>query len=219
MPAPDLTLDLAGVALTRSDLSRMTRRQGGRTPYGHQSGYLQQGIGYWVGTVGFERLSRGAHPKRGIKGIASLEAFIAEIQDGARSFRVPMPRQASPLVEVYDAAAPATSFDLEDAGTLRTQAGGVIAAPTIGAKTAAIRIQPGTRLTVDHELFVAKHSAGEQVITTSKPVTIPDFPTATGKEVELASPYAVGRVPVGADITMQRSGSWGGPWQIAWEEA
>ena len=217
--APDLTIDMSLVALTRSDIRRVVRRVGGRSPYGHQQGFLGQGVGYWAGTVGFNRLSGGG--SRGLNGIALLEAVIADLQDGQKSFRVPMQRQGSRLITLHDDAAPATVVKHKhgDIGLLQTGTGGVIDKPTVNSKTVRVTIIPGTRLTVGHRLYLAAPAAGAQVITGAVPVTIPDWPTASGATVHIEDPYAVGRVPQAVDITMMRIGSWGGPWQIDWEEA
>ena len=225
---PNLTLDLSAVALIRSDIRRIVRRAGGRSPYGHSSGNLKQGVGYWAGTVEFERLSKWdkgtyidttVNPPKvvtrrgGIRGISSLEAALAELQDGSKTFRVPMPNQSWPLFSVR--IPPSTEFVNGDPGTLTTGSGGVVVSST----GAGVKVMPGTRMTVDRELYVAVYSEGEQTITSATPVTIPKWPTVSGKTVDIKSPYVIGRVRIGVDITMYRSGSWGGPWTIEWEEA
>ena len=219
MTDADITFDRSNVLLVRSDIQWFRRRSGGRTPYGHPSGILTQGVGFWHGTFEFARQSK--HGSKGIKGIADLEAFLAEIQDGTATFRVPMSRQSAPLISLVENADPskAVTYKHGELGTLRTAAGGRIAIPTVNSKTVRVSILPGTRLVVDHQLYLAKQSAGTQVITTAAPQTIPDWPTDSGNEVEIESPYAVGRVLTDFDITMSRVGSFGGPWSVRWEQA
>ena len=217
MTAPDLTLDLSGLFLIRSDLVRMSKRYGGRTPYGHSGGILTVGADYWTGTVEFERQSRGGHPA----GIAQIEAAIAELQDSSKTFRVPMPKQGRPLVVCVDSANNALTLEqVEQVGALRIAAGGALEVPVVGGRSVKIDILPGTRLTVDHDLYMATHSGGMQTVTAAAPKTVPEWPAAAaGKTVDVASPYAVGRIAADGAVPMQRAGSWGGPWRIAWEQA
>ena len=215
--APDLTLDLSSVLLVRSDIERFERRAGGRTAYGHQSGNLRQGVGYWYGIFEFARQSR-ITPSKGIKGILQLEAAIAEIQSGSVTFRVPMQKQIAPVVRLLEGATE-VPYKHGDIGDLDVGSGGIIDQPTVNTKTVDVRIVPGTRLTVNHRLYQATARAGEQTITTAAPVTTPEWDAKDGDTVTIETPYAVGRIPVDADIVMPRTGSYGGPWAIQWEEA
>ena len=226
MAAPaTITIPLDRVRLTRSDLIRMPPvRYGGRGPYGHPQGVLRSGVGYWSGTVEFERQTLTKHPNKGIGGIAAFEAILAEIAEAGATFQVPMqnPRHGQSergLVSYLNQADAGESFTAAEVGAVVTGAGGVIVAPAVGAATVDIMIAPGTRLTVNHELFMSRISAGTQNITAAKPDTIPEFPSATGQAVELEQPYAVGRAALNRNITMTRRGSWGGGWTIQWEEA
>ena len=238
MPAPDLTLDLSGVALVRSDIQWNRPRTGGRTAYGHNAGVLTQGVGYWTGMVVFERLARrDEHIESragGIRGIAALEGFIAEIQESGRTFTVPMPPQGPPLVRYENAADASEAFSADQIGAITVATGdsGVITVPDIGAKKVKIVLLPGTRITVGEKLHVIAYADGTPKTVAGDtpqvvPTTVPEWPIVTtgtdhayaGMDVEIDAPFAVGRVPVDQSVTLQRAGTWGGPWQIPWEEA
>ena len=102
----------------------------GAAPTDINQGIDLQGAGYWAGVVEFERLSRGKHPQRGSKGIAALEALIAELTETGKSFRVPMPSQSDPVVVFEAESTPGTFATPAQAGSLATVVGGKLGKPS-----------------------------------------------------------------------------------------
>ena len=237
-----LELDWTGndraVDLVRSDLTWNRATQGGRGPYGHARGIMEQGVGYWSGTVEFERMSRGGfalpdpnEPGNGVKTgerlvqIAKFEAFLAAIAGGVETFKVPMPRQA---IDVAPVSGPesdefglvASSLAIPPVAKIRTAAmDGAVRVH--GFSAIKIRIRPGTRLTVNGQLFMAKFDAMRAVqnIVDAAPKTVPDWKVPNDTEVHIENPYCEGRAMPSASVSMMRRGSWAGPWTIAWEQA
>lgn len=220
--AHELELPLGNARLTRSDLTRVGPvRYGGRGPVGHPRGTYATGVGYWTGVVEFERQSTPKHPAYGIGGIAAFEAAVAEIAESGSTFKVPMTRKgqwAQGLATFVNRADASDVRTLAEAGTLMTGAGGIVVAPTVGAVTIDVRIVPGTRLTLDNALYMARPGAGVQTITATKPDTIPAWPEDSGETVEIDFPWAVGRAALNAAMPLMRYGYWGGGWRIEWEE-
>ena len=199
-----LTFDLTAFSLTRSDLKRMEITHGGRGGYGHDHGVLRQGTGYWTGTLAFERRSRG-----NVAAVAKMEAMLAEIAGGVKTFWVPMSPQGPPLVS-YSAA-------VEGDITAPT-ADGALYAEDAAKNPVTIILLPGTRIRVGNRLFMTKFS-GPQTVTATPPETIPEWDVAASAVAVLDAPTVAGRMRPPDSASMTRMGSWRGPWTIEWEEA
>ena len=214
MAAPaQLEIDLNSVILIRSDVQRFVERVGGYDKQGNKMGVLKRGGEFWMGEFTFSRMNaRQTTGKRGVQGSAYLDSVLLQIQDSTTTFKVPMPRQdKGVLVQVFDStntkiATPTTGYTVQSDCRITH------------SLNHRIMLLPGARFTVNNELFVCKATAGIQTISTTRPDTIPEFPTSLAgqTDVELVEPFAVGFVDPESTLTSTRSGSWAGPNTIKW---
>ena len=198
---------------------RVDHSVGGRgETYGHYQGVMRRGIGYWAGVVEFHRLY--LKPEN-YPGIGYIRAAIAELSAHDRTFAVPMDTQYDKgLVRFVSRSTGAEINHSQAVGSMRTAAGnqfGLLA--DADGNAVDIVLLPGAYFTIDHALYQATATAGEQTVTAAAVQCIPDFPDGTGTAIELDEPYAVGRIPIGQSVRPQEQGHISGGWVLPWVQA
>ena len=200
---------------------RVEHSVGGRGEnYGHYHGVIKRGIGYWAGIAEFHRLFVKSE---NYPGIGYIRAAIAELSAHDRTFKVPMDTQYDKgLVRFVLRSSGADISHSDVVGSVATAAGNQFGAlADADGNPVDITLLPGAYFTVDHELYQARATAGEQTVTRAAVQCIPDFPAGAGigTAIELDEPYAVGRVPVGQTIRPLETGHTSGGWTLPWEQA
>ncbi len=170
-----------------------------RSIYTGESQAITRGIGLWEGTITWSPRSV-AYQEDDIR---EIEAFLASLEGGANTFKVPLQRDQS--------SAFTSGTDLMVTAAERAGSSMIL---TFDAQTGLVQ---GNYINISDELFILNSSltGGTATVTPHRPLTIP----AAGLEVSWETPFLNARRTESDAIVSPRDPEYAGPWTIGFTGA